>query len=142
VWCTGQRLVEDAAAWEGVQLRGTRVVLPEAAYHLATYHSGRRRILRAPIVRTATVLLLLYAGTYLVGALVALLYGQWDVHETLFESVSAAANVGLSVGIVGPEMPRALQLVYLAQMWLGRLEFMAAFALLGTIVAAARVRLR
>jgi trk system potassium uptake protein len=27
--------------------------------------------------------------------------GSWEITETLFESVSAAANVGLSVGIVG-----------------------------------------
>jgi trk system potassium uptake protein len=53
------------------------------------------------------------------------------VTETLFESVSAAANVGLSVGIVDPAMPNGLKVTYLLQMWLGRLEFSAAFALLG-----------
>jgi trk system potassium uptake protein TrkH len=83
-----------------------RVLLPDAALVVSTYHSGRRRILRTPELQSATVLVLLYFLTYLGGAVVALLYGEWDITETLFESVSAAANVGLSIGIVGPDIVR------------------------------------
>ncbi|GGI08917.1 TrkH family potassium uptake protein [Egicoccus halophilus] len=108
-----------------------RLLRPESAVTVATYHSGKRRILQPPALIAATTVLLLYVLTYLAGALVGLLYGQWEVTETIFESVSAAANVGLSVGITGPDMPRGLQVTYLLQMWLGRLEFMAAFALVG-----------
>lgn len=127
----------------GLSLRGLvrevrRLLLPPAAYVVTTYVSGRRRVLRPAVIRGAIVVLLLYALTYLGGAAAGLLYERWGVQETLFESVSAAANVGLSVGIVGPDMPRGLQAVYLVQMWLGRLEFMAAFALLGTVYAALR----
>jgi trk system potassium uptake protein len=117
-----------------------RVLLPEAARPVTTYHSGRRRILRTPAVRAASTILLLYVLTYLAGALVGLAYGRWAVTETLFESVSAAANVGLSVGIVDPAMPIALQVTYLLQMWLGRLEFLAAFALVGYVVSLVRGR--
>ena len=109
-----------------------RLLLPESAVVVASYHAGGgRRILRDRTLRAATTLLLLYIATYLAGAGVGLLYGRWEVTETLFESVSAAANVGLSVGIVDPSMPVGLQVTYLLQMWLGRLEFSAAFALLG-----------
>jgi trk system potassium uptake protein len=117
-----------------------RVLLPESALTVATYHSGRRRILRTAELRGATVVLLLYVLTYLAGAGVGLAYGQWEITETLFESVSAAANVGLSVGIVGPDMPRALQVTYILQMWVGRLEFVAAFALVGYAIALVRGR--
>jgi trk system potassium uptake protein len=117
-----------------------RLLLPESALVVATYHSQRRRILRDDLVRGATTVLLLYVVTYLGGAMIGLLYGQWDVTETIFESVSAAANVGLSVGIVAPDMPIGLQLTYLTQMWLGRLEFVAAFAFLGYGVALVRGR--
>jgi trk system potassium uptake protein len=117
-----------------------RLLLPESALVVATYHTGHRRILRDRTLRAATTLLLLYVATYLAGAGVGLLYGRWEVTETLFESVSAAANVGLSVGIVDPGMPAGLQLTYLLQMWLGRLEFTAAFALLGYAGSLARWR--
>lgn len=117
-----------------------RVLSPESALVVTTYHSGRRRILRDDVARAATTVLLLYGMTYLAGLAVALLYGRWDVTEALFESVSAAANVGLSVGIVSPDMPVGLQVTYIAQMWLGRLEFVAAFALVGYVLALVRGR--
>jgi trk system potassium uptake protein len=125
---------------KGVLHEIKRVLLPEAARPVTTYHSGRDRILRTPTVRAASTILLLYVMTYLAGALVALAYGRWDVTETLFESVSAAANVGLSVGIVDPGMPVVLQVTYILQMWLGRLEFLAAFALVGYVVSLVRGR--
>jgi trk system potassium uptake protein len=131
----------------GLTLKGLvqdvrRLLLPEAALQVSTYHSTQRRILRGPALRAATAVLMLYVVTYLLGAGVGLLYGRWDVTRTLFESVSAAANVGLSVGIVEPEMPAGLQFTYIVQMWLGRLEFMAAFAMIGYLLSLVRFRHR
>ncbi len=117
-----------------------RILLPDGAVAVTTYHAGHKRILRDQVARSATTVLLLYVATYLAGALVALLYGRWEASEALFESVSAAANVGLSVGIVDPSMPRLLQVTYILQMWVGRLEFVAAFALVGYLVAVVRGR--
>lgn len=117
-----------------------RVLSPKNTLMVSSYHSGRRQILRDQVARSATTILLLYGITYLAGAAVALLYGEWDFAEALFESVSAAANVGLSVGIVSPDMPRLLQLTYIGQMWVGRLEFIAAFALFGYLIGVVRGR--
>ncbi|MFA9444325.1 TrkH family potassium uptake protein [Egicoccus sp. AB-alg6-2] len=127
----GIKALRIGLAAKGLLREVRRLLQPESAVTVATYHSGKRRILRPPTLIAATTILLLYVVIYLGGALVGLLYGNWDVTETLFESVSAAANVGLSVGITDPDMPRLLQLTYILQMWLGRLEFMAAFAFLG-----------
>jgi trk system potassium uptake protein TrkH len=55
--------------------------------------------------------------------------------ESLFESTSAAANVGLSCGITAVSMPAALKITYIFQMWAGRLEFMSVFTLIGFFVA-------
>jgi trk system potassium uptake protein TrkH len=117
-----------------------RLLLPESALVVATYHSQRRRILRDDLVRGATTILLLYVVTYLLGAMVGLFYGEWDVTETLFESVSAASNAGLSIGIASPGMPSVLEVVYMLQMWLGRLEFVAVFAFVGYGVSLLRGR--
>ncbi len=77
---------------------------------------------------------LLYVALFLLGAGVALGYG-YGFQEALFESVSAGASVGLSVGITEPAMPMLLKLTYMFQMWAGRLEFVAVFALFGFIYA-------
>ena len=58
--------------------------------------------------------------------------------NSLFESTSAAANVGLSCGITTATMPALLKLTYIFQMWAGRLEFMSVFTILGFLYAAVR----
>jgi trk system potassium uptake protein len=117
-----------------------RILLPESALVVTTYHAGRRRILRDELSRAATTVLLLFAGSYLVGAMVGLLYGEYDITQTMFEAVSVGSNIGVSIGVVAPEMPRGLMAVYIFQMWLGRLEFVAVFAFLGYLVSLARGR--
>ena len=117
-----------------------RILSPDNALVVTTFHSGQRRILRDHVARSATTILLLYGITFLAGTGIALFTGDWSFGEAVFESVSATANVGLSVGITDPDMPRLLQVTEIAQMWVGRLEFVAAFALLGTLVGIVRGR--
>jgi len=119
-----------------------RLLLPESALVVTTYHAGRRRILRDDTARAASMILLLFFGSYLIGAIVGLAYGQFDITQTLFESVSVGSNIGISIGVVNPDMPKGLMAVYTLQMWLGRLEFVAVFALLGYLFSIARGRVR
>jgi len=55
--------------------------------------------------------------------------------SALFESTSAAGNVGLSCGITRASMPAALKVVYIFQMWAGRLEFISVLVLGGFIIS-------
>lgn len=119
-----------------------KILLPESALVVTTYHAGKRRILRDDTARAATTILLLFIATYLVGAVVALAYGDWDITETLFEAVSVGSNIGISIGVVSPEMPSLLMATYTVMMWLGRLEFVAVFALAGYLFSLARGRAR
>ncbi len=82
---------------------------------------------------------ILYVGLYVVGAIAGIAYG-YPLEHALFESVSAGANVGLSVGITDAAMPMLLKWIYIAQMWAGRLEFIAVFALGGFILSLVRGR--
>ncbi|MBN2635317.1 MAG: TrkH family potassium uptake protein [Prolixibacteraceae bacterium] len=54
---------------------------------------------------------------------------QFSFTDALFESTSAQATVGLSAGIIDPSMSPALELIYIIQMWAGRLEIIPVFAL-------------
>lgn len=53
--------------------------------------------------------------------------------DALFESTSAQATVGLSAGITDPSMSPVLELIYIFQMWAGRLEVIPVFALIRAI---------
>ena len=112
-----------------------RFLLPESAVVVTTYHIGRRRILRPETARAATTALLMFVLSFLLGTMVTLLYGSADVTEALFESVSIGSNIGISIGVVQPGMPRGLMAVYAVQMILGRLEFVAVLVLVGYVLS-------
>lgn len=116
-----------------------RVLLPEDAVVVETYHSVTKRILQSDQVRDAATLLLLWLLLYLGGGMLGLFYG-YDLNLALFESTAAASSGGLSVGIVRPDLEWPLKVAYIAQMVTGRLEFIAIFALAGYGVSILRGR--
>lgn len=118
-----------------------RVLLPESALIVQTYHQRRRHTLTDAHVRAAATVLLLFLFAILTGALAPLFYAERaDLTTAMFESASALSNTGLSVGILGPSSPVPLKVLYLLQMWLGRLEFLAVFALFGFVTTRLRGR--
>ena len=116
-----------------------RVLLPESAVVIETYHSTTQRVLRDEEVRGAATLLLLFLLLYLGGGMIGLLYG-YPFDQAMFESTAAASSAGFSVGVVRPDLEWPLKVVYTVQMLVGRLEFIAVFALVGYVVAIVRGR--
>ncbi len=106
-----------------------RMILNENTVLLEKFHHIRDIVLEDKHVRSAAMIMLCYLALYFAGAIAGMLFGYQPL-EALFESVSAAANVGLSCGITAPSMPNALKLTYMFQMWIGRLEFISVFTLL------------
>lgn len=117
-----------------------RVLLPENAVLVETYHSTTSRILREDQVRGAATILLLFLMLYLGGGMLGLFYG-YPFDQAMFESTAAASSGGLSIGIVRPDLEWPLKVVYIAQMLIGRLEFIAVFALAGYLVSIVRGRI-
>lgn len=116
-----------------------RAIQPDAAVVVASYRQRHRRVLTDAHVHQAITILVLYLGMFLTGALLGVFYG-FPFDRALFESTSATVNGGMSVGVLAPDNPLPMKLFYILQMWLGRLEFMAVFALAGYGIALARGR--
>ncbi len=114
-----------------------RIILPEKAIIVERFHHIKEIFLEDKQVRAAFLITLSYLILYIIGALAGMLFG-YPFLASLFESTSAAANVGLSCGITDAAMPATLKLVYIFQMWAGRLEFMSVFTLVGLMVAVFR----
>jgi len=112
-----------------------RIILPERAVVQQRMRHLKELFLEDKQVRSALLITVAYLALYGIGALVGMFYGYPFV-DSLFESTSAAANVGLSCGITAPSMPAGLKVTYIVQMWAGRLEFMSVFTLIGFFVAA------
>ncbi|HQJ15394.1 MAG TPA: TrkH family potassium uptake protein [Candidatus Omnitrophota bacterium] len=112
-----------------------RILSPERAAVIQKFHHVREVFLDDKMVRSTLIITFAYLIFYGAGSLIGMLFG-YPFLKSLFESTSAAANIGLSSGIVSPAMPAVLKATYIVQMWAGRLEFMSVLTLLGFFVAA------
>jgi trk system potassium uptake protein TrkH len=65
---------------------------------------------------------------------------QFSFTDALFESTSAQATVGLSAGIIDPSMSPALEIIYIIQMWAGRLEIIPVLTLFRALLFGLPVR--
>jgi trk system potassium uptake protein len=111
-----------------------KVLYPEDAVVVESVHATRGQFLDERRVRAAATILLLWLALYLGGALMGLFYG-YDLQGALFESTAASSSGGLSIGIVRPDLEAPMKVLYITQMIVGRLEFIAPFALVGYVVA-------
>lgn len=114
-----------------------RFLSSESAVLTTRFHHVRNLFLDDKLVRSAALITLAYIILYLLGAIIGSFFG-YPFLESLFESTSAAANVGLSCGITTPQMPNALKVIYILQMWTGRLEFISVLVLGGFLVSLVR----
>ncbi|WP_396613967.1 TrkH family potassium uptake protein (plasmid) [Haloferax sp. S1W] len=63
----------------------------------------------------------------------------FTLENVLFEVASAQGNVGLSSGITGPGMPTITKVMFLFNMWIGRLEIIPVLVLLRSIFVSMEV---
>ncbi len=119
---------------KGIFSEVERLIRPETSVVVTYYHHIRDNILKDSQVKMAGIVILAYISIYLLGAYIGMFYGYSFV-KSLFESVSAGANVGLSCGVAVPAMPAIMKLYYILSMWMGRLEFASVFALTGFVVS-------
>ena len=109
-----------AAAW-----RIQRVFLPPEA--VVPFKVGERTIPAQDIQRDvadAAVFTFLFMVILAVGMLVTASFAgpEFTLADVLFETVSVQTTTGLSTGLTDPSMPVAIEMTFILQMWIGRLE--------------------
>ncbi|MDD5019691.1 MAG: TrkH family potassium uptake protein [Candidatus Omnitrophica bacterium] len=114
-----------------------RFLISDSSVVSTKFHHLKDLFLDDKMVRSAALMTIAYVLVYLFGTAMACFAG-YPVLESLFESTSAAGNVGLSCGITQATMPAFLKVVYIVQMWAGRLEFISILVLGGFFVSCIR----
>jgi trk system potassium uptake protein TrkH len=94
------------------------------------YHHIKDTILEDGIVRSAALIIICYMITFGIGTVLGIYYG-YPFADSAFEAASVTGNVGLSIGITLPSMPDAMKVYYILAMYLGRLEFLSVFTMIG-----------
>ncbi|MCF7875231.1 MAG: TrkH family potassium uptake protein [Candidatus Omnitrophica bacterium] len=130
----GIKLMRIGIIFKTIFAEVKRWIMPPNAVFKEKYHHLNNLLLSNKRIKDAFVIFILFIITYVAGALIAIGLGYPGI-AALFESVSATANVGLSSGITSPDMPNLLKVVYIVQMWVGRLEFIAVFVTLGVLLS-------
>ena len=124
----GIKLSRIGFIFKAIVVRVKETLSPDSARVIVDYyHLGRQR-LTSENAEEAMTIFMLYAVTYTIGALAGIAAG-YDALQAIYESVCMASNGGVIVGIAAPGMPTWLELVYVLEMWAGRLEFITLIAL-------------
>ncbi|OFY34726.1 MAG: hypothetical protein A2W91_20625 [Bacteroidetes bacterium GWF2_38_335] len=87
-------------------------------------------------IATVSIFVFIYCVFLLLGTLGSYYFmdAGYTLKDALFESASAQGTVGLSCGITNPEMSPVLELIYIFQMWIGRLEIIPVLVLFRAIL--------
>lgn len=117
----GIKLVRLLILLRSVQTLVARVVLPQHAV-VGTRLEGRT--LEEEDLREAMLVIFLFLSI-LVASWLPFVAAGYDPLDALFDVTSAVGTVGLSTGVVGPELPGYLKGILCADMLLGRLEIIA-----------------
>ncbi len=128
----GFKNMRIALLFKGIGHEIKKLLSPENAVVVTKFHHIKDQILEMPLVYNAVLIIIGYLLIYTLGAVVGVAFG-YTTYNSVFESISAAANVGLSTGMTSPSMPDAIKVVYIFQMWIGRLEFLAVYVLFGSM---------
>jgi len=119
------KLIRIVTLFKGVYWEIKRMLLPEGSII-------PRKISGHPVedmeIREAGSYTFLYLFFLCISWLVLMQYG-YDGINALFEVASAQGNVGLSLGIISPDMPDVAEIFLIFNMWIGRLEILPALVL-------------
>ena len=87
--------------------------------------------IRAATTFAAAYLLLLVLSLFV---LLAVLPSDFTLADGIFEVATAQGTVGLSSGITGPDMPVVAEVLFILQMWMGRLEIIPILVLVNSLL--------
>lgn len=133
----GIKALRVMAMWKAFVLEMKRLVLPPSSVIVSRYHHLKKNTIGERLLLNAFLIGSAYVLTYITGGVIGMFFG-YPFADSIFESVSAAGNVGLTSGITSAHMPDALKVVYVIEMWVGRLEFISIMALVGFAISAVR----
>ena len=110
-----------------------RLLSSERNVKVYKYHHIKDYALDDGVVKASSIIIILYIVMFAIGTALGMYYG-YPMADSAFEAASVSGNVGLSIGITAPAMPGLMKIYYIISMYLGRLEFLSVFALIGYFI--------
>lgn len=118
--------------FKGLIMDIKKLLSSERSMKVYKYHHIKDRFLDDSVIKASAIIICCYMVTFTIGTMLGTFYG-YSFADSAFESASITGNVGLSIGITSASMPTSMKVYYILAMYLGRLEFLSVFALIGFI---------
>lgn len=126
----GFKALRVGIVFKGIIADIKKILLSEKRIKVFKFHNIKDHVLDSDIVKSSSIIIICYMILFLGGTLLGCYYG-YPALQSAFESASVTGNVGLSIGITSVTMPQVLKIYYILAMYLGRLEFISTFVLIG-----------
>lgn len=97
------------------------LILPKNAVIPKKIHHVNDIKVDETLLRLTGLFVFSYIVIYIISVIIVLLYYPL-LHQVLFEVASALSNVGLGSGLITSSSPVVVKLVFIIDMWIGRLE--------------------
>ncbi|MEI7885161.1 MAG: TrkH family potassium uptake protein [Clostridia bacterium] len=123
--------------FKGIIMDIKKLLSSERNMKVYKFHHIKQYILEDSVIKSSALIIICYLVLFFIGTMLGSFYG-YSLASSAFESASVAGNVGLTIGITSPAMPAALKIYYILAMYMGRLEFLSVFALVGYLVGGIR----
>jgi trk system potassium uptake protein TrkH len=118
--------------FKGLAMDVKKLLSSETSMKVYKFHHIKDQVLEDSLIKSSAIIIGCYIVTFAAGTLLGTYYG-YPLSDSAFEAASITGNVGLSIGVTTPSMPTPMKIYYIIAMYLGRLEFLSVFALIGYI---------
>lgn len=118
--------------FKGIIVDVKKLLTSERNLKVYKFHHIKDRILEDSLIKSSGLIIICYIVLFSIGTGLGTYFG-YPLSHSAFEAASVTGNVGLSIGITTPAMPVAMKIYYIIAMYLGRLEFLSVFALIGYV---------
>lgn len=92
-----------------------KAVMPKRIHHVSELK------ITDDVLRVTGAFVFTYFVIYIISVVITLIYYS-DISRVIFEVASALSNVGLGSGIMTPDSPALVKIVFIIDFWMGRLE--------------------
>lgn len=106
---------------KGISWQVKSFILPGKAVMAKKIHHVTELKVTDDVLRITGGFVFTYLVIYIISVVIVLIYYN-DISRVIFEVASALSNVGLSSGIITPDSPILVKLVFIIDFWVGRLE--------------------
>ena len=109
------------------------LLLPQSARISRRIHHVQNIKLSENMLRLTGSFVFIFLVIYIVSVIITLFYYQ-NVSQALFEVASAVSNVGLSTSLITTSSPSVVKVLFIIDMWTGRLEIWPIMLFLAIII--------